>query len=108
MTSISPVRLVPVQAPRPAEAPPAAPAPRPPLPNPSLRLEPSLGVVVFEVRDAAGEVVRSVPTERELKAYRTAALRGGEPAASGEKPQPPGRQAEGGEGVDPRGLLPRA
>ncbi|WP_206930560.1 hypothetical protein [Roseococcus thiosulfatophilus] len=49
----------------------------PPIaPNPSLRIEPTLGVVVFEVRDGAGEVTRSVPTERELRAYRTAALRG--------------------------------
>lgn len=49
----------------------------PPIaPNPSLRIEPTLGVVVFEVRDGAGEVTRSVPTERELRAYRTAAMRG--------------------------------
>ncbi|WP_135468364.1 hypothetical protein [Crenalkalicoccus roseus] len=42
------------------------------LPNPTLRLEPSLGLVVLEFRDARGEA-RTIPSERELEAYRTAA-----------------------------------
>lgn len=41
---------------------------RPIAPNPSMRIEPTLGMVVFELRDGAGEVTRSVPTERELRA----------------------------------------
>lgn len=110
MTSISPLRAAPLPSPRPApDIPqPSAPAAVPPGPNPSLRIEPVLGVVVFEVRDAAGEVVRSVPTERELRAYRVAALRGGEPNASGEEAQPAGRKPQPDEQVSPGGLLPRA
>jgi hypothetical protein len=64
------------QPPPEAPAGPQAGANRPIGPNPSLRFEPTLGLVVFELRDSAGEVTRSVPTERELRAYRTAALRG--------------------------------
>lgn len=88
--ALTPLRSPPVPAPasaaQPAPPPDAAVAPpagAPPAgaaarngPNPSLRVEPSLGIVVFEVRDTAGEVVRSVPTERELRDYRAAALRG--------------------------------
>ncbi|MCX8135331.1 MAG: hypothetical protein N3D18_15380 [Roseococcus sp.] len=82
MNPISPIRALPVIAARPAapaavEASPAEVAPPPP--NPTLRIEPALGMVVLEVRDAAGEVVRSVPSERELEAYRAAALRGDRP-----------------------------
>jgi hypothetical protein len=71
-----------VYAVRPAGPSPAEPQPTPPAPNPSLRIEPALGVVVVEMRDPTGEVVRSVPTQRELQAYRLAALRGDEPASS--------------------------
>lgn len=62
-----------------AGPPPARPEPPPTQasgPNPSLRIEPALGIVVFEVRNDSGDVVRSVPTERELRDYRAAALRG--------------------------------
>jgi hypothetical protein len=41
------------------------------LPNPSLRLDPALGLVVLEFRDQAGRTA-TLPTERELAAYRTA------------------------------------
>lgn len=79
----------------PPDPPPGVPAnPAQPIaPNPSLRIEPTLGLVVFELRDGAGEVTRSVPTERELRAYRTAALRGEDtpdPARTEEVP-PAGR-----------------
>ena len=79
--ALTPLRVPlapPLPGPAGAAPPPAPPAGAPALggPNPSLRVEPSLGIVVFEVRDAAGEVVRSVPTERELRDYRAAALRG--------------------------------
>ena len=40
-------------------------------PNPSLRLDSTLGMVVIEFRDDAGAVTRSIPTERQLNAYRT-------------------------------------
>lgn len=70
---------VPERSARTAEAAPAPPAVAPP--NPALRFEPVLGLVVFEMRDRGGEVVRSVPTERELRDYRAAALRGETPPA---------------------------
>jgi len=50
------------------------------MPNPSLRLDPALGLVVMEFRDHAGRTA-TLPTERELAAYRTA---GGRP-----EPTPP-------------------
>jgi|GEM_PF-2457448 len=48
-------------------------APAPALPNPRLRLEPALGLVVLEFRDNAGEIASTIPTQRELDAYRSAA-----------------------------------
>ncbi len=47
----------------------AAPA----LPNPALRLDPELGLVVLEFRDSQGQVERTLPTARALAAYRAAA-----------------------------------
>lgn len=43
-------------------------------PNPTLRLDSGLGMVVIEFRGASGEVVTSLPTPREIAAYRTAAI----------------------------------
>ncbi|MDO9709798.1 hypothetical protein [Paracraurococcus lichenis] len=61
-------------APRPRSAaraePGASPAP-PAMPNPSLRLDPALGLVVLEFRDQYGRTA-TLPTERELAAYRHA------------------------------------
>ncbi|MGG5808881.1 hypothetical protein [Falsiroseomonas sp. CW058] len=45
--------------------------------NPALRLDPALNLVVIEFRGADGEVLRSIPSEREIAAYR-----------SGERPEP--------------------
>lgn len=59
-----------------------APAPTPVLPNPHLRLDPALGLVVIEFRDLRGQS-RTIPTERELDAYRSNAGPGREsPEAS--------------------------
>ncbi|MBK1660957.1 hypothetical protein CKO45_22330, partial [Paracraurococcus ruber] len=62
-------------APRPrvsARPEPAPTAPEPPAtPNPSLRLDPALGLVVLEFRDRQGRTA-TLPTERELAAYRSA------------------------------------
>ncbi len=54
---------------------PTAPAPKPlqRTPNPQLRLDPVLGLLVVEIRDASGAVVASIPTARQLAAYRAAA-----------------------------------
>jgi hypothetical protein len=58
----------------------APPPPSPELgpPNPRLRMDHDLGIVVIEFRDAAGQVSVSVPTERELEAYRSAVVYGTE------------------------------
>ena len=41
-----------------------------PIPNPQLRLDPALGLVVIEFRDDAGTVTTSIPSQRQLEAYR--------------------------------------
>lgn len=51
-------------------------------PNPALRLDPELGLVVLEFRDRQGEVAASLPTPRELDAYRRA-VRAGAPKPVG-------------------------
>ncbi len=42
------------------------------IPNPALRLDAQLGLVVLEFRDETGRVEQSLPTKRELDAYRAA------------------------------------
>ena len=41
-----------------------------PQPNPSLLLNPTLGLVVIEFRDNAGAVTTSIPSERQIQAYQ--------------------------------------
>lgn len=41
-----------------------------PIPNPQLRLDAALGLVVIEFRDASGSVTTSIPSQRQLEAYR--------------------------------------
>lgn len=53
----------------PAHAP-SPPAAASPMPNPQLRLDPALGLVVIEFRDASGTVTTSIPSQRQLDAYR--------------------------------------
>jgi hypothetical protein len=45
-------------------------APGQQFPNPRLRLDPGLGMVVIEFRDDGGEVTNSIPSQRQLDAYR--------------------------------------
>lgn len=64
---------------RPLERAVVAPAPIPDVvapvtPNPRLRLDGSLGMVVIEFRGTAGEVANTVPSSRAIAAYRAAAL----------------------------------
>ncbi|WP_137181378.1 hypothetical protein [Roseomonas sp. AR75] len=54
----------------PTQPPDVAPA-TPPTPNPSVRIDSALNLVVLEFRDSQGEV-HTIPTARELDAYRTA------------------------------------
>jgi hypothetical protein len=53
----------------PAPAPDAAANPSP-IPNPTLRLDPALGLVVLEFRSASGTVTTSIPSQRQLQAYQ--------------------------------------
>jgi hypothetical protein len=39
-------------------------------PNPSLHLDGALGMVIIEFRSESGAVTTSIPTERQLEAYR--------------------------------------
>lgn len=56
------------------------------LANPSMRLEPLLGLVILEFHDAQGRIERTLPTARALAAYRIAA-RTAEPRADAPPPQ---------------------
>jgi hypothetical protein len=59
-----------------------------PIPNPSLRLDPALGLVVIEFRNHAGVVSRSIPSQRELEAYQKWAMTHAGPAlGKAQKPQ---------------------
>jgi hypothetical protein len=44
----------------------------PPVANPSLHLDPALGLVVIEFRDEAGHVTGSIPSQRQIEAYHRA------------------------------------
>ena len=63
------VAPAPDTAPRRTDAAPASPA-APMLPNPRLRIDAALNIVVLEFRDDAGEISRSIPSAQEIKAYR--------------------------------------
>jgi hypothetical protein len=63
------------------------------MPNPALRLDPGLGLVVLQFRDDQGEVVATLPTERELAAYRDAGKRAASPPSLPAPGQQPGSGA---------------
>jgi hypothetical protein len=56
-------------------------------PNPSLQLDPALGLVVIEFRNEAGVVTTSIPSQSQLLAYQRWATTQFGPAPSG---MPPG------------------
>lgn len=59
-----------IPAPHPAE--PAAAAPSTTgHPNPTVRLDPALGMVVVAFHNEHGAVTTSMPTQQQLEAYRT-------------------------------------
>ena len=66
----------PQAASRRAEAAPAG-APAPMLPNPRLRIDAALNIVVLEFRDDGGQVSRTLPSAQEIKAYRDGAAEAG-------------------------------
>ncbi|MGX9966881.1 hypothetical protein ACVFYP_26395 [Roseomonas sp. F4] len=62
-------------APEPPRAPPIAEArPAPLAPATQMRIEPALQLVVTEFREPDGEVRQSIPTPREIDAYRNPPL----------------------------------
>lgn len=58
---------------------PSAPPKTPTYPNPSYRLDSSLGIVVMEFRSSGGDV-RSLPTRQQLDAYERSMESGQTPA----------------------------
>jgi len=60
-----------------AKAEPQAAPPRPYV-NPTLRLDAALGLVVMEFRDDAGTLTATIPSERQIEAYRAHAREEGE------------------------------
>jgi hypothetical protein len=61
---------------RPAGAAPPEPSPEIGPPNPRMRIDRDLGMVVIEFRDAVGRLRVSLPTPREIDAYRASVLFG--------------------------------
>jgi hypothetical protein len=59
-----------VQASAIAPAPPQPVATPLPTPNPILRLDPELGMVVIEFHDTSGAVTTSIPSQYQLAAYQ--------------------------------------
>jgi hypothetical protein len=54
-------------------------------PNPTVRLDAALGVVVVAFHDAHGVVTTTIPTQQQLDAYRTwERTRSGQPPGSSE------------------------
>jgi hypothetical protein len=54
-----------------ARAPPSQPvATPPPTPNPTMRLDPALGMVVIEFHNTSGALTTSIPSQRQLAAYQ--------------------------------------
>ena len=65
-----------VGAARPAGSAPPAASPEVGPPNPRMRIDRDLGMVVIEFRDSVGRVSVSLPTPREIEAYRAAIMFG--------------------------------
>lgn len=42
----------------------------PPIINPTLRFDAALGLVVIEFRDESGHITTSIPSQRQMEAYR--------------------------------------
>jgi len=46
------------------------PSPPHPIPNPTLELDPALGLVVIQFRNANGAITSSIPSQQQIDAYR--------------------------------------
>ena len=85
-TNAAPARAAEARPTPAAVATPHATTEAPMQPNPRLRLDPALGIVVLEFRGTSGLPARSLPTEHELAAYRAAVISGAR--RPGEEPAP--------------------
>jgi hypothetical protein len=72
-----------------------------PLPNPTLRLDPELALVVIEFRDGAGKVRDTIPTEAQLEAYRATQRTSSAPAPAPGQAGGPGGPQGGTENARP-------
>ena len=54
--------------------------PGPPPPSPTLRFDAAAGILVIEFHNDAGEITNSIPTSRQLQAYRSQSEFGPSPA----------------------------
>lgn len=70
----SPAQAMPAARAQPAPPPPPAPpAQEAHALSPTFRVDAPLNMLVVEFRDSGGEVVHSIPSPRQLDAYRTGA-----------------------------------
>jgi hypothetical protein len=60
-----------------------------PIINPTLRLEPGLGLVVIEFRNDTGAVTTSIPSQRQLQAYQRWDVTHFGPTPLGRRSDPP-------------------
>lgn len=88
-----PTRSVPRAAPPVRDEGEAIPPPAPVTPNPRLRLDGTLGMVVIEFRDSVGDVANTIPSPRQIAAYRAAVV--------ADAPAPAGLRLEGSPAVKP-------
>ena len=61
-----------------------------PFTNPDLRLDPALGLVVIEFHDDSGKLTNSIPSQRQIDAYRQHGQTRSTPPASGQALAAPG------------------
>lgn len=98
-------RPMPPVQPYPADRSPDKLAPAAP-PNPTMRLDPALEIVVLEFRDDNGRVRNTIPTEQQLAAYRNwDRTQTGEPPRGHRAPDPD-RQAARAETTRPESNRP--
>jgi len=77
-TATESLRSPPTSSP-PAAGTPASPPPAAPAPSSQLRIDTSLSLVVLEFRAPDGELRQSIPTPREIDAYRNPPLPSSDP-----------------------------
>jgi hypothetical protein len=87
-----PTRMVPRAAPPVRHEAEAIPPQAPVTPNPRLRLDGTLGMVVIEFRDSVGDVANTIPSPRQIAAYRAAVV--------ADAPAPAGLRLDGSPAVE--------